>query len=292
MLAVFYPIAAPEQPIFNGLGGLAAYTLIFVVVTAWMRNSFEYGFWKKLHYASYGVIVAFLIHGVFTDPSLTPGTPVDYLDGGKIFIEACAVLSLAMIAWRVTIGSRMRRANVRTSAAQVLGALPTWGGTLGVAHIAELPSDVKLFRLVNPEGGALPFDFRAGQYLSVRLNAEDRSVVRNYSICSAPQERNFCEIAVKHIDAGAGSTALHTRIAVGQHLHCAGPDGRFTFSGDEADSIVMIAGGIGVTPLLSVLKDLAARNWHGDVFLLFAVRTPADIVFEDELRSIRPPTGA
>lgn len=286
-LAIFYPVAAPVQPIIIGLGSLAAYTLIFVVATAWLRHRFEYALWKRLHYASYAVIVAFLVHSVWTNPSLDPETSIDFLDGGKIFTELCAVLALMMFGWRVTIGERVRSANLRSHAAIKKAVAPVWKGTLAVTSITDLPSDVKVFRLVAPEGGALPITFQAGQYLSVRIDADERAVMRNYSICSAPQQRDFCDIAVKRIDGGAGSTALHSRVAVGQQLTCAGPRGTFTFTGDESNSLLMIAGGIGITPLLSILRDLAARRWPHDVYLLFAVRTPAHVLFEHELISLQ-----
>ncbi len=287
VLAVFYPIVAPEQPIINGLGGLAAYTLIFVVVTAYFRQRFQYVFWKKLHYASYVVIVSFLVHGVFTEPSLKPGTPINFLDGGKIFIEACALVCIGLITWRVTVGKKLRLANAQAADAQRLRTAPSWHGCLTVAKIMDMSADVKTFRLIDPDGKRLPFDFQPGQYLSFRINDGDRSFTRNYSISSAPQEKDFCEITVKKLENGQGSTWLHTRVEVDESLDCLGPRGTFTFTGGEATSLVMIAGGIGITPLLSVLRHLAARNWPHDVYLLFAVRTPADILFRDELADIK-----
>ena len=111
VLNVFYPFSAPVQPWINSVGALAAYTLIFVVTTAYLRKRFQYAFWKKLHYASYVVLISFLVHGIFTDPSLKPDTQIDYLDGGKLFIEACALLCVGMIGWRLSRGRSLRAAN-------------------------------------------------------------------------------------------------------------------------------------------------------------------------------------
>lgn len=287
VLAVFYPIVAPEQPVINGLGGLAAYTLIFVVVTAYLRQRFQYAFWKQLHYASYVVIVAFLIHGVLADPSLKPGTPVDFLDGGKIFIEACALVCTALIAWRITLGKQLRRALAQEAEMQRSRAAPSWRGRLSVAQITDVTPNVKTFRLIDPDRKQLPFEFQPGQYLSLRINDGGRSFVRNYSISSAPDQRDYCDISVRRQENGRGSGWLHTQVEVGDSLDCLGPRGTFCFTGAEARSLVLIAGGIGVTPLLSVLRHLAARNWPHDVYLLFAVRTPADILFRDELADIK-----
>lgn len=281
LLAVFYPLVTTEQPILTSLGTLSAYTLIFVVVTAYFRQRFEYAFWKKLHYASYVVIGLFLVHGVFTEPSLKHGATINFFDGGKLFIEACAVICVGLIAWRITLGRKLRRMNASHAV-----SLSAWHGQLTVAKIIDVAADVKVFRLIDPAGGPLPFHFLPGQYLSFRLAEGERIFTRSYSICSAPGQQDFCDIAVKRMEAGRGSVYLHERIAPGQLLTCIGPLGNFTFTGAEADSLVLIAGGIGITPLLSVLKHLAQSNWPHEVYLLFAVSTPADILFEQEIRAI------
>ena len=281
LLAVFYPLITTEQPILTSLGALSAYTLIFVVLTAYFRQRFVYAFWKKLHYASYVVIGSFLVHGVFTEPSLKHGATINFFDGGKLFIEACAVICIGLIAWRITVGRKLRREN----ASQAV-PLPTWHGQLTVAKIIDVAADVKVFRLVSATGGRLPFSFLPGQYLSFRLAEGERVFTRSYSICSAPEQLNYCDIAVKRMEDGRGSLYLHQHIAPGQSLTCVGPMGSFTFAGTEADSLVMIAGGIGITPMLSVLRHLAQTSWPHEVYLLFAVSTPGDILFEQEIRAI------
>jgi len=281
LLAVFYPLVTTEQPILVSLGAVAAYTLIFVVVTAYLRHRFEYAFWKKLHYASYVVIVSFLVHGVFTEPSLKPSAVIDYFDSGKLFIEGCAVICIGLIAWRITVGAKLRARNASQAT-----SLPAWHGQLVVDRILDAGPDVKVFRLINPAGGVLPFHFLPGQYLSIRLTDGERVFTRSYSIASAPEQCEFCDIAVKRIEGGRGSAHLHESIEPGHVLNCTGPTGTFTFTGTEADSLVMIAGGIGITPLLGIVRHLAAVNWPHDVYLLFAVSTPADILFEQEISAI------
>ena len=278
ILAVFFPFITLEQPILTSLGALAAYTLIFVVVTAYLRNRFKYTSWKKLHYASYVVIGSFLVHGIFTEPSLKHGAVIDYLDGGKLFIEACALVCVGLVIWRVTYGTKLRAFN----AAQQPEA-PSWRGELVIHSIIDLRDDVKMFRLVNPRGGDLPFAFLPGQSLRFRLKQDDSVFTRSYSICSAPDSKSFCDIAVKRASDGKGSAYLYSMTQVGQVLTCDGPHGTFTFSGAGSDGVVLIAGGIGLTPLLSIVRHLANQKWPHDVFLLFAVSTPAHGLFEEEL---------
>lgn len=280
ILAVFFPIITREQPILTSLGALAAYSLIFVVVTAYLRSRFRYVFWKRLHYVTYLVIGAFLVHGIFTEPSLKPNAVIDYLDGGKVFIEACALICVGLVIWRVSYGRRLR-----SSAAQEPGA-PAWKGELLIASILDASKDVKLFRLANPFGGDLPFVFLPGQYLRFRLKHGESVFTRSYSICSAPDNHGYCEVAVKRIDDSKGSAYLHDMAQIGQKLSCDGPHGIFTFTGAKSEGVVLIAGGIGLTPLLSIVRHLENKNWPHDVFLLFAISTPAHSLFENELRSI------
>lgn len=284
LLAVFFPFVTVEQPILLSLGALAVYTLIFVVVTAYLRHRFEYTFWKKLHYATYVVLASFLVHGVFTEPSLKANAVIDYLDGGKLFIEACALLCVAMMLWRVTYGRKQRAANAAGAP-----PVPVWQGELVIDAITQIRDDVKLFRLVNSFGGDLPFAYQAGQYLSFRLKdqAGDRVFTRSYSMSSSPENRTWCEIAVKRAVDGKGSGLLHNQAIVGQSLACTGPHGTFIFDSNKADGVVLVAGGIGVTPLLSIARDLADKNWPHDVFLLFAISIPSHALFSDELKALQ-----
>lgn len=279
--AIFFPFISPEQPILISLGSLAAYALVFVVITAFLRQRFQYVFWKKLHYASYLVLVSFLIHGVFTEPSLKQDAEIDYLDGGKVFMEMCGLLSVGLIMWRVTYGRKMRAAISFQSYSAA-----AWSGELEVKEIISESDNVKVFRLVKPGGGRLPFDYLPGQFLNLRIIDGERVFTRSYSLSSAPDQRDWCEIAVRRIDGGKGSTCLHESIKVGGQVACAGPFGAFTLSGKEIGNVVLIAGGIGITPLMSMLRNLAHQDWPGKVYLLFSISTPDDTLFKKEIEAI------
>jgi ferredoxin-NADP reductase len=66
-------------------------------------------------------------------------------------------------------------------------------------------------------------------------------------------------------------------------LDVSAPAGRFTFTGAEAQSIVMIGGGVGITPLMAKIRYLTDLGWPGEIHLVFAVKTEEDIIFRDEL---------
>jgi len=92
---------------------------------------------------------------------------------------------------------------------------------------------------------------------------------------------------VKREDHGAESRYLHDCVAVGDLLEVKGPSGVFTFTGSETDSIVLIAGGVGITPMMCITRFLTDRSYRGDIFLLYGVREPQQLIFREEIEYLR-----
>ncbi len=159
----------------------------------------------------------------------------------------------------------------------------SWTGLLRVSRIFQETPNVKTFRLTDLAGGKLPFSYLPGQFLTVTVTPNGDSIKRSYTIASSPTRRDFCEITVKREEHGIVSCFLHDRVHEGDTLQITAPSGRFTFTGEEAAGIVLIAGGVGVTPMMSVLRYLTDRSWPGDIFFLYACRTEKDIIFREEL---------
>jgi predicted ferric reductase len=102
---VLLPIESPVQPNLNTVGAASFYVLLIVIVTSLFRLRMARPLWRKLHYLVFPAFVLMFIHSVFTDPALSSGK-VDLLDGGKVFVEICCVITLA--AWTVRIRLRGR----------------------------------------------------------------------------------------------------------------------------------------------------------------------------------------
>ena len=168
-----------------------------------------------------------------------------------------------------------------TSAAPTVGK--KWSGQLRVGHIFQETPNVKTFRLMNPLGGVLPFSFLPGQFLTVTIPTDGKPVKRSYTVASSPAQHDYAELTVKHEEGGVVSGFFHTHVKPGDLLQCSGPYGTFIFTGRECKCILLIGAGVGVTPLMGVLRYLLDRSWDGDIFLLYACRTPADIIFHEEL---------
>jgi ferredoxin-NADP reductase len=158
-----------------------------------------------------------------------------------------------------------------------------WSGRLRVSRVFQETPDVKTFRLMNPLGGVLPFGFLPGQFLTVTVASDGKPVRRGYTIASSPTRSDYAEITVKREDAGVVSCYLHDRVQEGDLLDVAGPSGSFVFTGREADSVVLISGGVGITPLMSVIRYLTDRSWPGDIFLLYGIHSPYDFIFREEI---------
>ena len=106
-----------------------------------------------------------------------------------------------------------------------------------------------------------PFDFNAGQHVDVRLTAPDGySAQRSYSIASAPGAREI-ELAIERLDDGEVSPFFHEAAAVGDEIELRGPiGGHFIWQVGDGGPLLLIGGGSGVVPLMSMARHRAAAG--------------------------------
>lgn len=158
-----------------------------------------------------------------------------------------------------------------------------WSGSLELSNIFPETPEVKTFRFTMPDRSGLPFDYKPSQFLTLKIETGGQSVKRSYTIASSPTQRDYIEITVKREAQGVVSRHLHDQLKVGDTVEVSAPAGNFTFTGEESGSIVLIAGGVGITPMMSILRYLTDRCWGGDIYFIFCVRTEAGIIFRNEL---------
>ncbi len=158
---------------------------------------------------------------------------------------------------------------------------------LRVARIYQETEDVKTFRLVACHGGSLPFSYLPGQFLTVTLPTGEKKIRRSYTISSSPTQGYYCEITVKREEQGVGSRHLHDKIEEGQTLEVQAPSGKFVFTGKEADSVVLISGGVGITPMMSITRALTDMGWSGEIYFIVACRTPEHFIYREELKTLQ-----
>ena len=173
-----------------------------------------------------------------------------------------------------------------TSSAPPLTA--NWRGQLRIGNVITETPGVKTFRLLpSSSESLLPFTFVPGQFLNVAFGIGGARMNRSYSISSAPTQRDHVDLTVRREPRGAVSRHINDLLKVGDQIEAGGPVGRFTFAGTEADSIVLIAGGVGITPMMSITRYLTERSWAGDIFFIYTCRAPADFIFADEVAALQ-----
>src|SRR4029077_11124298 len=112
-------------------------------------------------------------------------------------------------------------------------------------------------------------------------------VLRSYTISSSPVHTDHVEITSKRVENGCASCFLHGAAKTGLTVEATGPYGRFYFDETLHRSIVLIAAGAGITPMISMLRYIDHRGLSIPATLLYGVRTRKDIIFETELERLR-----
>ena len=140
-------------------------------------------------------------------------------------------------------------------------------------------TDICTFELVDADGAALPA-FSAGSHVNVQLAG---GISRQYSLCNAPQESHRYLIAVLRDPASrGGSQMMHDQVFEGQVLHISAPINHFGLAHD-ARKHLLLAGGIGVTPILCMAERLA--NTGADFEMHYCTRSPERTAFLQRIRA-------
>lgn len=149
---------------------------------------------------------------------------------------------------------------------------------LRVARAYDVAEGIRSFELVQPDGSELP-PFTPGSHVKVQTPS---GVMRKYSLSNDPAERDRYVITVKRDDAGqGGSVSMHDDVKEGDTLPTSVPDNAFPLV-DKAKGYLFIAGGIGITPILSMIRsfgELPPAPWK----LFYLTRSPASTAFLDNL---------
>lgn len=157
-----------------------------------------------------------------------------------------------------------------------------------VARIVQESSTIRSFLLEPEDGAGLPL-FQAGQHLPIRLRlAPDAApLIRTYTISAAPSDGHF-RISVKR--DGAASRHLHDRITVGDRIEARAPDGTFTVDAQERRPLVLISAGVGITPMLAMLRHVLYEGLRTrrirKTWFLHAARNQSERAFDQEVAEL------
>ena len=154
-----------------------------------------------------------------------------------------------------------------------------------VRAIRPETANVKSFTLTLPSW----MRHRAGQHYDIRLTAEDGyQAQRSYSIASEPEREGEVDITVERIGDGEVSAYLHDVLVPGDRIEARGPiGGYFVWEAAMTEPLLLIAGGSGVVPLMSMIRHRAAAGAKNPASLLYSSRNFEDIIYYNELEKLR-----
>jgi ferredoxin-NADP reductase len=136
---------------------------------------------------------------------------------------------------------------------------------------------------------SLPLSYRPGQHVDVRLSAPDGyQAQRSYSIASTPESGDLIELAIERLDNGEVSTFFHDVATIGDEIDLRGPiGGHFIWTVEDGGPLLLIGGGSGVVPLVSMTRHRAAQNSSAPVLLLYSARTWDELIFREGLLALK-----
>jgi ferredoxin-NADP reductase len=156
---------------------------------------------------------------------------------------------------------------------------------LRVSDVIDETTSAKTLRLVSPEGYLPPF--QAGQYLSIMVDIGPIRTSRPYSISSPPNQRGYYDITIRDMENGFVAPHLLNRIKAGDKIEASAPSGGFCFNPLIHDrASVFIAGGSGITPFMSMIREAVECGLDRQICLFYGNRSDADVIFHDELLRI------
>lgn len=160
--------------------------------------------------------------------------------------------------------------------------------SLRVAELRrETPEAVSIAFAVPPEL-ADAYRFTPGQHLTLRTLLGGAECRRSYSICSGLDDGEL-RVAVKQVEGGAFSAFANTRLKPGDRLDVMTPQGRFGLlpQADAARRYLAVAAGSGITPVMSIIRSVLAREPASRIVLVYGNRTSASIIFKDALEDLK-----
>lgn len=245
-------------------GMLAWMLLLVLVVCAWFRRHLplSYEAWRLTHGLGALLVAALGAHHVLDTGHYAQHA---WLRG---FWLAAGVLAIAALVW-----------------AYLLKPL----GQSSWRVVAVAPEAERIWRVVLEPRRAREFAFQAGQFVWLKLHrAFGRITEHPFSIASAPGQLPRLQFLVKE---GGDFTDRIGRVAPGTRAYVDGPYGNFTLEGRDGRGIVLIAGGVGIAPLLSLARDLAATHDPRPLTLIYADRTARQLAARSELEALARAPG-
>lgn len=190
------------------------------------------------------------------------------------------ILGFGTLLFVLRIIGERRQKDVKTNSDEGF-----WPGIIGlkIVEIVQETYDIKTFRLRREDGHLFP-KFNEGQFITFQIGDSDQGVMRSYSLSSSTTNREVVSVSIKLLEGGIGSGWFHDR-KVGDVVMAFPPNGQFTTAENhsEDNQYVFVAGGIGITPFMSMIKSNLDLVKKGTMNLFYGMKTTQDMAFHNEL---------
>ena len=159
---------------------------------------------------------------------------------------------------------------------------------LRISDIKELSHDTKLFRFVSEKQNKPLAPFRAGQYIGVSVEINGVRTSRPYSLVSSPNQLAYYELGIRKKTGGFVSPHLVDNAKIGDLFESTEPMGNLYYNPIfHGKNLVFIAGGCGITPFISFLRDITEKTVPLNIWLIYGALTEKDILFRNELEDMQ-----
>lgn len=134
----------------------------------------------------------------------------------------------------------------------------------------------------------IPYQYKQGQYITLKMTINGEELRRSYSICTNPYTEKELRVAIKEVKDGRVSSYINQKLKVGDVIEVMTPMGNFhsVLSGINKKNYVLFAGGSGITPMMSILKSILHIEKQSNIILFYANRDEEATIFKNELEKI------
>ena len=255
------PFTSEHEPLWTGLGVTGGWLAAILGLSYWVRTVIGAALWRKLHRATVLVYVLSVAH------TLGAGT-----DASEPWMRVLVIATGAPIVFLFVLRVLAPRKGPRFVRYRVTDVRPE-------------SSSVCSFEL-EPAGRRRLGPAQPGQFISVRADVPRAGrTVRSYSLSRGADGRRL-RISVKREAQGVMSRHLHRTLEAGQTIEIAGPTGGFVLNRERCRSVVLISAGIGATPVLAMLHELAAHHPRREVWWIHSARNAREHPFRAEVREL------
>ncbi|MBI3671191.1 ferric reductase-like transmembrane domain-containing protein [Candidatus Azambacteria bacterium] len=260
LLDLLVPFVSNFKPLYLSIGIFAFYAFLAIIISSLFFRFRHRNIWKKLHYLTYFMFWSAMLHGIL----LGSDTKADFMQN---IYWATGIIAGTAVLFRVFYEINLNKNGHRYI----------------VKSIYKPAHDVVSIEL-GPVSGEI-FNFDPGQYVKIALAGKNGRLTEKhpFSIASSPYKKDSFRLGIK---MKGKFTRRVAELKEGDEVAVFGPFGDFVFEDRKMQDVVLLAGGIGITPFMNMLSYAADVNAKNNMTLFYSNKTSQDTVFFNELRAL------